>query len=194
MHANLIFPPLPTSQRSVASHSNYSPRFSNTFKSQHTRHRGALNQHAARASQQREGSRLLIIAFVPTDKRQFLESLGSLLASTSSSGTGSVFLTQKTLTDGDSSASSRILIRATNGATATKSKAKPGVKIAKENQHKQKHKIKLATIVETADLESFYNKYADVCKKGMEGLRKRDKKKAKEKAKAAKKKKGNTTS
>lgn len=130
---------------------------------------------------------------ISVNECQFLESLGSLLASTSSSGTGSVYLTQKTLTNGDSSASSRILIRATNGATA-KSKAKPGVKIAKEDQHKQKTKIKLGTIVETADLETFYTKYADVCKKGMEGLRKRDKKKAKEKAKAAKKKKGNTNS
>lgn len=102
-------------------------------------------------------------------------------------------MTQKTLNDDDSSASSRVLIRATNGATSTK-KTKPGVKIAKEQQHKQKTKIKIATIVEVAELDSFYNKYADVCKKGMEGLRKRDKKKAKEKAKAAKKKKGTTNS
>jgi len=50
--------------------------------------------------------------------------------------------------------------------------------------------LKIATVVEIADLESFYARYAEVCKKGMEGLRKRDKKKAKEKAKA--KKKGKT--
>lgn len=124
---------------------------------------------------------------------QFLESLGSLLASTSSSGSGSIFLTQKSLFAEDSSESSQILIRATNGATSTKSKSKPGLKVTKEKQHKQKPKIKLATVVDVADLENFYNKYADVCKKGMEGLRKRDKKRAKEKAKAAKKKKGNTT-
>lgn len=103
-------------------------------------------------------------------------------------------MTQKALTDENASASSRILIRATNGVAGPNPKSKAGVSIAKENQHKQKKKIKLATVVETADLEDFYNKYADVCKKGMEGLRKRDKKKAKEKAKAAKKKKGNTNS
>jgi signal recognition particle subunit SRP14 len=42
--------------------------------------------------------------------------------------------------------------------------------------------------VEAEELEGFYAKYAEVCKKGMEGLRKRDKKKAKEKEKARKKK------
>jgi len=89
----------------------------------------------------------------------------------------------------DSSPSSQILIRATNGASPAKPKAKTASKISKAKQT-TKQKIKLATVVETADLESFYTKYADVCKKGMEGMRKRDKKKAKEKAKAAKKKKG----
>lgn len=72
-----------------------------------------------------------------------------------------------------------------------KKKGKPDAKVSKENLHKQKPKIKIATVVESVDLESFYTKYAEVCKKGMDGLRKRDKKKAKEKAKAAKKKKGN---
>lgn len=78
--------------------------------------------------------------------------------------------------------SSQVLIRATNGAASPSSKAK----IVK----KSVPKVKLATVVEAADLDTFYAKYAEVCKKSMEGLRKRDKKKAKEKAKAAKKKKG----
>jgi len=88
--------------------------------------------------------------------------------------------------------SSQVLIRATNGASATKSKTKSNSKVSKPQQGSTKQKIKLATVVETADLDNFYSKYADVCKKGMEGMRKRDKKKAKEKAKAAKKKKGTT--
>lgn len=33
--------------------------------------------------------------------------------------------------------------------------------------------------MEVADLAGFYARYAEICKKGMEGLRKRDKKKAK---------------
>ena len=40
--------------------------------------------------------------------------------------------------------------------------------------------------MEVGDLEAFYGRYADVCKKGMEGLRKRDKKKAKAKKKKVK--------
>ena len=39
----------------------------------------------------------------------------------------------------------------------------------------------MSTIVEAAELAAFYTKYADVCKKGMKALRKRDKKKAKKK-------------
>lgn len=81
--------------------------------------------------------------------------------------------------------STQVLIRATNGAASSKSKAK----IAKVTK-KPHSKVKLATVVDAANLDSFYAKYAEVCKKSMEGLRKRDKKKAKEKAKAAKKKKG----
>jgi signal recognition particle subunit SRP14 len=133
-----------------------------------------------------------IILCLADEHHQFLESLGSLLASASSSGFGSIFLTQKSLFSEGSSEPSQILIRATNGASSTKSKTKPDLKVAKEKQHNKKPKIKLATVVEIADLDNFYNNYADVCKKGMEGMRKRDKKKAKEKAKAAKKKKGNT--
>jgi signal recognition particle subunit SRP14 len=57
------------------------------------------------------------------------------------------------------------LVRATNG------KSKPHRKLGQ--------KEKMATVVEAADLSGFYARYAEVCKKGMEGLRKRDKKKAK---------------
>ena len=51
-------------------------------------------------------------------------------------------------------------------------------------------KIKLSTIVETDALEAFFLRYAEVCKSGMSGLKKRDrskgkKKKAKKKGSAA---------
>jgi signal recognition particle subunit SRP14 len=65
-----------------------------------------------------------------------------------------------------------ILIRATNG---------------KSKEHRDK-KIKLSTIVEEDGLEAFFVKYADVCKQGMSGLKKRDRSKAKEKLKAKKRK------
>lgn len=64
-----------------------------------------------------------------------------------------------------------ILIRATNG------------------KHKDK-KIKLSTIVEPDALEAFFVKYAEVCKLGMSGLKKRDRSKAKERLKAKKRKQG----
>jgi signal recognition particle subunit SRP14 len=67
-----------------------------------------------------------------------------------------------------------VIIRASNG----KSKAK------------RDKKIKLSTIVETGALEGFFARYAEVCKLGMSGLKKRDRSKAKEKLKAKKKKQG----
>lgn len=48
-------------------------------------------------------------------------------------------------------------------------------------------KIVLSTVVNPDDLDGFFVRYADACKAGMSGLKKRDKKKAK---KVKKKKKG----
>lgn len=67
-----------------------------------------------------------------------------------------------------------IIIRATNGKS-------------KVNRDK---KVKLSTIVEVDALEGFYAKYAEVCKLGMSGLKKRDRSKAKEKLKKKKKQGG----
>lgn len=50
-------------------------------------------------------------------------------------------------------------------------------------------KIELSTVVKPDDLDGFYARYAEACKVGMSGLKKRDKKKAK---KTKKKKKGET--
>jgi signal recognition particle subunit SRP14 len=60
-----------------------------------------------------------------------------------------------------------LLIRATNG--------------------KHKSKAKLSTIVTADSLESFFTRYAEVCKTGMSGLKKRDRSKAKARQKAKKK-------
>ena len=97
---------------------------------------------------------------------QFLTRLTALLTTTHTTAHGSVFLTQKPLGSPENpSNSTQILIRATNG------KSKP--------HRKQGEKVKMSTVVEAAELVGFYARYAEVCKKGMEGLRKRDKKKAK---------------
>jgi signal recognition particle subunit SRP14 len=67
-----------------------------------------------------------------------------------------------------------IIIRATSGKS-------------KENKA---GKVKLSTIVEAGALEAFFIKYAEVCKSGMSGLKKRDRSKVKKKMKAKKKKGG----
>jgi signal recognition particle subunit SRP14 len=63
-----------------------------------------------------------------------------------------------------------ILIRATNGKS-------------KENRKK---KIRIATVVQPDDLEEFFAKYAELCRTGMTGLKKRDRRKAKQKKKGGK--------
>ena len=70
-----------------------------------------------------------------------------------------------------------VIMRATNG----------------KSKDKLKDKIKLATIVQPDSLEAFYTRYADVCKSGMQGLRKRDRS-GRKKAKAKKRKVGGADS
>lgn len=65
-----------------------------------------------------------------------------------------------------------IIVRATNG----------------KSSKKRDKKIKLSTVVEVDALESFYARYADICKGGMAALKPRDR--SKKKAKARKKKGG----
>jgi signal recognition particle subunit SRP14 len=77
-----------------------------------------------------------------------------------------------------------ILIRATDGNTNTPNLKKEGKdKVAKKSQ-----KIKLSTIVQPDEIEAFYVRYAEICKAGMTGLKKRDRRgrKAKTKGGAAK--------
>ncbi|KAH8819611.1 signal recognition particle 14kD protein-domain-containing protein [Xylogone sp. PMI_703] len=59
-----------------------------------------------------------------------------------------------------------------------------------KSKSKRDDKVKLSTIVEPEALDTFFARYAEVCKLGMSALKKRDRSKAKEKLKAKKKKKG----
>ncbi|KAJ5357338.1 hypothetical protein N7541_004496 [Penicillium brevicompactum] len=124
------------------------------------------------------------------EQDEFFTSLTNLLSKTSQKARGSVILTQKPLLDvpGATTTSSQpsILIRATDGNTNApnpKSASKDG-KITKDKSTK----IKLSTVVNPDDLEAFYTRYAEVCKGGMTGLKKRDRRgrKAKTKGGAAK--------
>lgn len=47
-------------------------------------------------------------------------------------------------------------------------------------------KIKLSTVVKPDDIDGFFLRYAEVCKKGMENMKKRDRSKKKKKPKKAK--------
>ncbi|PKX98106.1 signal recognition particle 14 kDa protein [Aspergillus novofumigatus IBT 16806] len=122
---------------------------------------------------------------------EFFSSLSDLLSKTSQKARGSVFLTQKPLlpsnantsTSEEASSSSSlppILIRATDGNTNA-----PNPKTTKDQNQKaaKTSKIKLSTVVAQEDLETFFARYAEVCKAGMTGLKKRDRKKGKAKAK-----------
>lgn len=70
-----------------------------------------------------------------------------------------------------------IILRATNGKTDRETKSRA-------------ERINISTLVEADALESFFTRYAEVCKAGMSGLKKRDRSKGKKKSKAKKKKGG----
>ncbi|KAJ5594247.1 signal recognition particle SRP14 subunit [Penicillium hispanicum] len=111
----------------------------------------------------------------------FFSSLTELLSKTSQKARGSVFLTQKPLVEAGLDGTPSILIRATDGNTNA-----PNPKSDKVAKSKSS-KVKFSTVVKPNDLEAFYTRYAEVCKTGMTGLKKRDRKrKAKGKAGAAK--------
>ena len=115
-------------------------------------------------------------------QNQFFSSLSSLLDKTSQKSRGSVTLTQKPLLNTNTESTQQqpsILIRATDGNTNA-----PNPKTHKvEKKAAKATKVKLSTVVAPEDLEEFYARYAEVCKAGMTGLKKRDRKRGKAKAK-----------
>ena len=120
----------------------------------------------------------------------FFTALTSLLSTPHSTSHGSIYLTQKRLTFSsapETNTSSKIpdeplwdthsphplplIIRATDGKSQTK------------DRKKNADKVKLSTIVQPEEIEGFYARYAEVCKGGMQGLKKRDRSKRRKKAK-----------
>ncbi|KAM5352126.1 hypothetical protein ACJ41O_004849 [Fusarium nematophilum] len=119
------------------------------------------------------------------DTGQFFAKLGELFNHRKGSDHGAIYLTQKRVTYGQDLASPSeeepspdihpskplpVIIRATNG----------------QSKKDRSSKVKLSTVVNPEDLETFYVRYADVCKTGMTALKPRDR--SKKKAKAKKKK------
>ena len=133
-------------------------------------------------------SKSLILTIV-----QFFNSLTTLLTNTSQKTRGSVYLTQTPVLNNNNNNSSSetqtatqtpsILIRASDGNTNAPNPKTQG-DLKKQDKKKQKEsKVKISTVVQPADLEAFYARYAEVCKAGMTGLKKRDRKLKKAKAK-----------
>ncbi|KAK3674498.1 hypothetical protein LTR78_005584 [Recurvomyces mirabilis] len=134
----------------------------------------------------------------------FFTQLTSLIEKTQQKGHGAVYLTQKRLTFDASSTTTTaqkiaddplwdlnppnplpLIIRATDGKSH---KLGPeGTKGGKGGRTKNADKVKLKTVVQPDDLDAFFAKYAEVCKAGMQSLKKRDRSKRK---KASKKKGG----
>ncbi|KAJ3499762.1 hypothetical protein NLG97_g50 [Lecanicillium saksenae] len=118
---------------------------------------------------------------------QFFEKLNELFGSRKGSDHGAIYLTQKRLTY--NSGSTPV---AAGGDFEDRHPSKPMPVIVRATNGKSKRaktsKIKLSTVVQPHDLESFYIRYAEVCKAGMAALKPRDRSKNKAKAKAKKKK------
>ncbi|GAB7352259.1 hypothetical protein MBLNU459_g2724t1 [Dothideomycetes sp. NU459] len=119
---------------------------------------------------------------------EFFAKLSALLETRQQKGHGSIWLTQKRLSHDTDAAPSAgdaladldpakplpIIVRATDGNSQSEDRKKAA-------------KVKLSTVVQPDDMEAFYTTYADVCKLGMQALKKRDRSKRK-KAKSGKKK------
>ncbi|KAF2012058.1 signal recognition particle, SRP9/SRP14 subunit [Aaosphaeria arxii CBS 175.79] len=129
---------------------------------------------------------------------EFFAQLASLFEHNRKTGHGTVYLTQKRLAYGtDASAEAKaedplwdahpeqplpILIRASNNKSSKRKGAgRPG------SERDNATKTKTSTVVQPDQLEAFYVRYAEACRAGMSGLKKRDRTKKK---KDKKKKKG----
>ncbi|OQN99733.1 hypothetical protein B0A48_14503 [Cryoendolithus antarcticus] len=112
---------------------------------------------------------------------EFFTQLASLIEKTQKKGHGSVHLTQKRLSYETTAAPSKddpladlnpaaplpILVRVSDGNTQS------------QDRVKNKDPVKFATVVQADELETFFARYAEVCKVGMQSLRKRDRSKRK---------------
>ncbi|CAN8104978.1 unnamed protein product [Discula destructiva] len=138
---------------------------------------------------------------------QFFNQLSELFESRKGKDHGSIFLTQKRLTFGTSaihptkesplvdvsSALSNdeptststypVIIHATDGKGREPRKDGKGYQAST-----QRNRVKFSTVVEFDALDTFYARYAEICKAGMIALKPRDRTKNKRKTKGKKKK------
>ncbi|CAD6443040.1 e2765032-1c4b-4285-87e1-12d2c09b1225 [Sclerotinia trifoliorum] len=135
---------------------------------------------------------------------EFFSKLASLFDIRRDKDHGSVTLTQKCFSYGPASDTSMAVVRAADALSdiftaqfPDLSRDAPVPLLIRATNSKGKlkrgEKIKLSTVVQPDQLEGFFARYAEICKGGMGALKKRDKKQAKEKLKAKKRKMGTTT-
>ncbi|KAJ8063843.1 hypothetical protein OCU04_007700 [Sclerotinia nivalis] len=135
---------------------------------------------------------------------EFFSKLASLFDSRREKDHGSVTLTQKCFSYGTASGPSTAVAPVADALTDVLTAQFPDLSrdapmplliraTNSKGKLKRAEKIKLSTIVQPDQLEAFFARYAEICKGGMSALKKRDKKQAKEKLKAKKRKMGTTT-
>ncbi|KAK5169147.1 uncharacterized protein LTR77_006456 [Saxophila tyrrhenica] len=146
---------------------------------------------------------------------EFFTQLATLLENTQKAGHGSVHLNQKRSTSSPPTSSppqanpSPVTHDTTSAPTSPAAKvpddplwdlhppeplpiivrATDGKSTKNDKKTKNPDKVKLSTVVQPDEIEGFFARYADVCKAGMQGLKKRDRSKRK-KDKGRKKKGG----
>ena len=74
-----------------------------------------------------------------------------------------------------------LIVRATDGKSQSK------------DRKKNKEKVKISTIVQPNNIDAFFARYAEVCKTGMQSLKKRDRSKRKKEKSKKKGKSGGAT-
>ncbi|EEQ35486.1 hypothetical protein McanMca71_003098 [Microsporum canis] len=113
---------------------------------------------------------------------EFFTLLESLFVKQSHSARGSIFLTQKCFPSETSSKG-----ESQTAESSAPSSSAPLILIRASNGKHKDSKIKASTVVKPEELGAFYRRYAEICKAGMVGLKKRDRS-AKKKSKAKGKK------
>ncbi|KAK3689996.1 signal recognition particle, SRP9/SRP14 subunit [Podospora appendiculata] len=120
---------------------------------------------------------------------EFFTKLAGLFESGKDKDHGAIYLTQKRLSYDQDDALAKPTAE-DSFADLHPTKPLPVLIRASNNKGKKERgeKVKLSTVVEPADLEAFFGRYAEVCRAGMAALKPRDR--TKRKAKARKKKVG----
>ncbi|OJD24215.1 hypothetical protein ACJ73_04427 [Blastomyces percursus] len=105
---------------------------------------------------------------------EFFTALKTLLSTQSTKARGSIFLTQKRLPPTTTTTTSSSQSEATPSTSASPALSPAPILVRATNGRHREAKTKVSTIVQPDDIEGFFVRYAEVCKMGMVGMKKRD--------------------